>query len=329
MTKAPGICFVVNDIPYAVWEWDLHDRNIEFIRGIEHNYFEYVALSHLENLEGADRNLAALAIRTAYFHGLETLLTLACAAIQAPYCIPAWIQRCRTEQLRTIVDAISSGHWTAYNPFRLQPVSWLTLAELSLNFSDTTGEELNDLRKEFADLWGRVSRDWLEQASVDEYNSIKHGLRVSQGGFYLKAGIEQEYCVPPPSEEMKLIGGSNFGSKFFQAEAVMNASDNSKTHFRIKRHNTNWNPESLAKKLALISMSIANIKGFLRVKNGDAPEDVKVFRPNDIASFWEPWNESLGIISASMDTVISEENIERITQDEILQRLYIRKAKKK
>lgn len=182
MPKAPGSGFFVGDVPYAVWEWNMPERNLEFVRGIEHEYFEYVAATHLENLKGERRHLAALSIRAAYFHGLETFLTLICAAIQAPGCVPAWIQRCSTLQLRNLVTQISSGACVVINPLKLRPISWNSLAEKIINFSDIEDQELAEIRSDFAGLWTRLAGDWLTQIGNDEYNSIKHGLRVRTGG---------------------------------------------------------------------------------------------------------------------------------------------------
>ena len=317
MPKAPGRGFFVGDTPFAVWEWDMPERNLEFVRGIEHEYFEYVAATHLENLEGERRHLAALAIRAAYFHGIETFLTLVCAAIQAPGCVPAWIQRCSTTQLRQLTEQISKGHCVAPNPLKIQPISWDSIADKIITFSDVEPEELAEIRSEFAGMWTRLASDWLEQTGINEYNSIKHGLRIQPGGFSIAVGIEHEYGVEPPPEEMKFIGGSDFGTSFFHAEPVANAIDTSRTHFRIRRHHTNWNPQSLGQALALISMSIGNLKGFLRVQNGDNPVDVRVWRAQTKEAYWEPWQRSPGVTNASMDTIVAEEHIERLSKDEL------------
>jgi len=40
---------VVNDEPYCIWEVDLEKRNLEFIEGIDVDYFEYLLNLHLAN----------------------------------------------------------------------------------------------------------------------------------------------------------------------------------------------------------------------------------------------------------------------------------------
>lgn len=321
MAKSPGHGFFVGDVPYAVWDWDIPQRNLEFVRGIEHEYFDYVATTHSQNLRGEQRHLAALSIRAAYFHGVETLLTLICAAIQAPRCVPAWIQRCSTPQLRKIIEPMSKGWCVLPNPLKINPISWDAIAEKIISLSDVEQEELAEVRSDFASLWARLASDWLAQISINEYNSIKHGLRVRPGGFSMAVGIEHEYGVEPPPEEMQFMGGSDFGTSFFHAEPVDNAADTSRTHFRLRRHHTNWNPESLCQALALISMSLGNVKGFLRIQNGDKPADVRVWRAQHKEAYWEPWQRSPGVTSSSMDTIVAEEHIERLSKDELAERI--------
>ena len=55
-------------------------------------------------------------------------------------------------------------------------------------------------------------------AARAEYNSIKHGLRVNPGGSYIAVGAEQTPGVPAPPEAMRSMGGSPYGSTFFEIE---------------------------------------------------------------------------------------------------------------
>src|SRR5690349_21028069 len=83
--------FVVNEKPFCVWEWDLPQRNLDFIGSLDAEYFEYVAKISARELEGEDCQRAAVTIRAAYSHGLETLFALLFAALQAPACMVGWI----------------------------------------------------------------------------------------------------------------------------------------------------------------------------------------------------------------------------------------------
>ena len=77
--------FAVSDVPYCVWDPELRRTNLEFIEEIDPAYYEYIAGINKEALQDDDgAQYAAMAIRIAYFHGLETLFALLCACAQAP-----------------------------------------------------------------------------------------------------------------------------------------------------------------------------------------------------------------------------------------------------
>jgi hypothetical protein len=70
------------DLPDGTWSiWDRVDPT----------YFDYVGRVNAEVLGTDEEQHAAMAIRTAYHHGLETLFALMFAAIQAP---TAWSGGC-------------------------------------------------------------------------------------------------------------------------------------------------------------------------------------------------------------------------------------------
>jgi hypothetical protein len=57
-------------------------------------YFQYQAETHGKNLDGENRQRAAVALRTSYYHGLETLFMLIFAVWQSPHCIVGWLSKC-------------------------------------------------------------------------------------------------------------------------------------------------------------------------------------------------------------------------------------------
>ena len=83
--------FAVADEPYCCWEYDLAERNQRFLATLDATYFHYVADRHFEEVEGENRQRAAVALRAAYHHGLETLFSLLGALTQAPDAVPAWL----------------------------------------------------------------------------------------------------------------------------------------------------------------------------------------------------------------------------------------------
>src|SRR5690349_4853189 len=101
--------FAVGKNAYCCWDYNLPERNQQLLRGIDPEYFWYVASQHFEALDTEHRQRAALALRTNYYHGLETLFSLLGALAQAPECVAAWIAKCSTSELRHIVDGFRTG----------------------------------------------------------------------------------------------------------------------------------------------------------------------------------------------------------------------------
>src|SRR5689334_10612965 len=119
--------FAIGDRPYCIWDWQLRERNLEFLDSVQPAHFGYLARAHSSDLEGEDRQLAAIALRTAYLHGLETFFALACSTIQAAHCIVGWVHLYRTDALLKLVRQIS-GYRGCHTILTLQHVTWETFA---------------------------------------------------------------------------------------------------------------------------------------------------------------------------------------------------------
>ena len=119
--------FAVGETPYCVWEWDLVERNLEFIEGLKPEFFAYLAEVHNKELTGEQRQLAALALRALYSQGLETLFALLMAAVQAPDCIVGWLPKYTLTQLRDLVKKISTAQ-PIFSKLSLNACSWQELS---------------------------------------------------------------------------------------------------------------------------------------------------------------------------------------------------------
>lgn len=86
-----GVPFVVNETPFVCWDWDLQEKNPDFLRGIDARFYQYVVGSNIEHLNGEHKHRAALSIRLAYSQALETLFALLGALVQAPACPLGWL----------------------------------------------------------------------------------------------------------------------------------------------------------------------------------------------------------------------------------------------
>ena len=306
--------FVVGERPFCVWDTDIQSRALEFLDQVDASYFDYLADTHIQHISEdqpreKESQFAALAIRTAYSQALETFFALLCAAIQAPQCIHAWIDNYQSKELYSLVRQIQSRQ-PVISLLKISKPTWHTIAEAvfeSLVLEDKERE--STIKKEFGNLWSRFASQFLDEGLRDEYNSIKHGLRVRPGGFYVAMG----------HEKMQVIGNSEFGSSYFASQKIGNRAH----HLEMKRHRRNWSPEALYWSLHLLSLSITNVKAALRILNGVPATDVDFQWPTDKEVFQEPWKQSvrIGITSMSHSAIyVRPEFIDPISKDEILKR---------
>lgn len=313
--------FAVGKNPYCVWEWDLSTRNLEFINGIDPNYFDHIVRLNAPLLDGNDKNYASLSIRIAYCHGLETLFALLLATIQAPDCVVGWLHKYQLGQLRGLVEGISKQNQTMQYKLRLDKVTWQGLSEVIHQFQIDDKEKALRIKQHFGKLWQRLGNEFVNEQLVAEYNNIKHGLRVRAGGFSLAFGRQDAPGIAAPSERMVSMGGSVFGSEFFKPEPIGGDHYKRDPNFRVRRMNLNWDPESLALRINLISSSLNNILSFLKIVNGVDPNTVAFSWPEDEKCFEAAWNNHFGVLNCSMDIKVEEENITRFSKKEILSTL--------
>lgn len=311
--------FAVGDNAYCCWEHDLPERNERFLSAVDSEYFHYLAQRHLDQLDGDDRQRAAVALRAGYHHGLETLFSLLGALVQAPDAVPAWIPKCSTPTLRKVVVALRDGSpiLTQCGPQRL------TLGELAtlVHRYCWPGESPpGETGARFGSLWGRFARDFLDDHHIAEYNSLKHGFRVAAGGFVLRMGEQTEYGVRAPEENMRAIGSSPFGTSFFEPEQVVSNAA-AKHHFRIRHAALNWRAEAMGQRLQLLAWSINNVVGYLRCLNGTPPETVSFNRPEDRAAYEEAWQWHVGVHTSNFDLVVDPEDVIPLPRSELLREL--------
>lgn len=308
--------FVVNEEPYCIWEIDMAERNGEFLDGIDAKYFDYLLDVHLES---KDEKRAAIALRSTLHHAMETMFSLLGAYIQAPNCAYAWIAKCSNSDLRQLVKHIGGYHNTMYTRLNIEQVSWDSVSKLIFQCYKPGTKRNTEITKLFSSLWQRLATEFIDTNHVDEYNSIKHGFRIRAGGFSLAVGLEHEYGVAPPADEMKMIGSSDHGSTFFKIEPIGTLKRN--RSIRSKRTSLNWKLDKVALLIQLVSMSITNIVSALKIANGAGAGTCQFLRPEEDADFDKPWSYSPGVTSCNMDFVINDSDVVATTRKELLEKL--------
>ena len=305
--------FVVNEEPYCIWELNLPERNMEFLDGIDTEYFDYIFKVHTE---AEDEKRASIALRNALHHAMETMFSLLGAYIQAPDCAHAWIVKCSNKDLGEVVKKVSSIQNDLFTKLNIDKVSWGNVADsVFRSYLPETGKNKKTAQL-FATLWDKLAYEYADKNHIDEYNSIKHGFRIRSGGFSLAIGLQHEYGISPPPEEMKLVGKSEFGSTFFRIESIGGGKGN--RSLRSKRTSLNWNIEKTMLLLQLVSMSVTNITSALKIANGAPAGTCKFLRPQEDSDFEKPWSYSPGVTSCNMDFVISEDHVRSVTRSELL-----------
>jgi hypothetical protein len=178
--------FLVGERVFCLWDQDIVKLNLDFLNGIEPTYFEYLAEAHFEKLGDAKEDIhqhAALAIRTAFSQGLETLFALIFASIQAPHCVPVWMNTYKNRELNDLVSKVSK-YKKISSLLKTQAVTWENLADIV--FEKFILEDKNketSIKNSFGRLWSQFATIYLQDGFTTEYNSIKHGLRIRPGGF--------------------------------------------------------------------------------------------------------------------------------------------------
>lgn len=276
--------FQVEDNPYCVWDADIPKMNLEFLEKIDPDYFQYIGKTNFAFLEDSNtdkrkRQHAAIALRTGYSQGLETFFALLFSTIQAPHCIFAWLLKYQPGTIKEIIEKINNGKEFS-SIIRGQFVNWRLISELIFSYiQEEDREKFTPYLVAFEKLWKGFALDFINPNFNDEYNSIKHGLRVRMGGFHLAMGKKS----PLTKENSIIFSGNEFGSSFITTQKL------DKFNFAIHQHSRNWHPVNYFHALHLISTSIKNIVSFLKHFHNFNCSELEYTVPNDLNYFTKPW----------------------------------------
>jgi hypothetical protein len=263
--------FKVNDEPYALWDADIAERTNAFLNAIDPEYFSYLGEIHIQNMDSAEnKHRAATVLRMTYLHGLETLMTLIGATVQAPQAPYAWVALAKTTWIRSVISQISSGDCGLDSEFTTWNRTWEELVKIVFQSAPSTDGWTSKTPAAFATAWRLLAREFLNEDNQREYNSLKHGFRILSSGVHIRIGKQTAKGVPASPKDMNYLGGSDTGSTFFTLESA--GPDNAKTRSRISAlHTVNWAPLDMLLNLKVVDVSISNIISYLRIVNGADP----------------------------------------------------------
>lgn len=279
--------YAILDEPYCLWDWDVQARAREFLDGIDHGYFEYLALQGQRLVADPAHGLhSAAAMRLGYFHGAETLFLLIGAFIQAPHAPQAFVSECWPAQLRKLLTRLSVGPELELVCWGPPPMSWDLIARIVCAGSHVDASKIDENVELFAAFWRRLAAEYLDELQIEEHNSLKHGFRVAHYGVSIDIGppgVQQ-----PDESQFTSLGGSRFGTSYTRLETVPGAGDSRRSR-TSRRVVVNWSPQSMALALQLIACSINNVVSALKLRNGAAPSTVQFRRFTSNAAFTKPW----------------------------------------
>ena len=301
--------FKVDTDPHCVWDVKLREKNLEAINSIDPDYFLFLTDLYYSHLQTANKDKAAMALRTTYYHAAETLFSLIAAAIQAPHCIYAWMLRYWPRHVRNIIEGVFSDDFEKY----LHPDfagKFNTFEQLShaIHLDTSTPEKLL-VADRFAQLWKDISIEFLDNRYRNEYNSLKHGHRAMSGGFFVAFDKNNE-----AGDRQRTLHGSEFGSSF------LTAVDMAGSNFYTRKFSLNWNPQGCAFALKLIALSIHNIKSFLLFVN-KAADTFEIKKPENLNEFDIPTQLRPSPMFIDLDFNINVAETELLSKSDMLKRL--------
>ncbi len=141
--------FTVDEIPWCAWDWDLKKQNLNFIEGVDPTYFEYLAKVYVNSPDIDQEHKAALALRTAYSHGIETFFSFLFAAIQAPDCIIGWVHKYQIHDLKSLIEKVNHRKHI-YTKIDIAPITWENITNALLIFSLDDKEKEKRIKHKFA-----------------------------------------------------------------------------------------------------------------------------------------------------------------------------------
>jgi|GEM_PF-1855552 len=338
-----SIPFCVVEKPYMIWAADVRADNEHFLTHIDTNLYYRMAHNIIgasepggeqddgtsgEDENDQDRKDVSTLSRLLWHHGMETLVMLLGAYVQAPSAVHAYFLKSKTD------DAVQMA--TLFVREQLPKYHRLEGAQFSLNnllsgIHRCAGWQHRDtIVERFSNALRNMLREYVDEKHRWEYNSIKHGLRASHGHFGMAFGIQEDPGIPAPPEAMQMIGSSRDASFFDVARPLSNATkQQSKVNFMTEKVSVTWSLEKVLMELQLLSLMLHNTVSALRILGGIQAASVTFNKGADDERFWEMYSQirSSGVPTASFASVIDAHQIPLATDKQVFNSYKHRKPK--
>jgi len=296
-----SIPFCVLERPFMLWGDDLAIDNVHFLERIDAALYYRTAHNLLsgsgtpagddqgtddQEREDEDRKDVSSLSRLLWHHGIETLVMMLGAYMQAPTVAHAYFLKCKTEDAVSLARLLLDERRPRYSKLSGTP---FTLVNLLNGIHLCAGWADRDVIVErFARALRGMLRAYADEEHRWEYNSIKHGLRASHGRFGLAIGIQEAPGIMAPPEAMEMVGFSRDASFFDVAKPLRNATKQaSKVHFLTDKVSVAWSLEKVICELQLLSLLLHNTISALRIAGGAAASTLTFNKVADDEEFWK------------------------------------------
>ena len=321
----PSIPFCVIEKPYMIWAADVRADNERFLTRIDTDLYYRMAHNIIgapvadeepevgvsgEDGDDQDRKDVSSLSRLLWHHGMETLVMLLGAYIQAPSAVHAYFLKSKTEDAVQMAQLLVKEQCPRYNRIEGAPFSLTSLLNGIHRCAGWQHHETVVAR--FANALRNMLHDYVDEEHRWEYNSIKHGLRASHGRFALAIGKEEIPGIPAPPEAMQMIGLSRDASFFEVARPLTNATNQeSKINFMTAQVSVSWSLEKVLIELQLLSFLLHNTISALRIFGGAKAGSLTFNKVADDEKLWEMYAQigSSGVPKASFAPVIDARQI--------------------
>lgn len=287
-----SVPFCVLERPYAYWGRDVVEENTQFLVGLDGLVYYRTAQMLIHELpedreddDKGRKDISSLA-RLLWHHGLETLVMLLGAFIQAPTAAKGYFLKCQSHDVRELTRLLVREQLPRYN--RVEETDF-TISALVAGLHRWTGwDNIETIVERQSFALRRMLADFEKPQQRFEYNSIKHGFRANHGRFALAMGQEESPGVLAPGESMRLIGSSKDSSHFDVEKEIRDTTKaQSRVNFATEKTSLAWSLERVLCELQITSFLIENAAGALRIINGVEPKNVQFHRQVDGDEFWE------------------------------------------
>jgi hypothetical protein len=330
MTSIP---FCVIEKPYMIWAADVRADNEHFLTRLDADLYYRMAHNIIgapqsdEEAEDAatdkdgddqDRKDVSTLSRLLWHHGMETLVMLLGAYIQAPSAVHAYFLKSKTEDAVQMAGLLSREECPKYHHLEGAPFSLVSL--LNGIHRCARWQQHDIIVERFARTLRNMLSDYVDEKHRAEYNSIKHGLRASHGRFALAVGIQDAPGIPAPPEAMQMVGFSRDASFFEIVKPLSNTTkQQSKINFMTEQVSVSWSLEKVLMELQLLSLLLHNTVSALRIVGGAPTGSVTFNKVADDEEFWEVYFQigSGGVPTASFAPVIDARHISLATDKRV------------